>query len=87
MEKSVSPTITKGEQTISGEPYDVPMVESNSQERNGSSEEEKGHTHEPEKVVEWGGPNNRYGKVLQRTLILTLLLFAIVEHYSRKRGL
>ena len=28
-----------------------------------NGDEEKAHVREPEKVIEWGGPNHRYGKV------------------------
>lgn len=31
-------------------------------ERSGE-DSDKGHSPEPERVVEWGGPGNRYGKV------------------------
>jgi hypothetical protein len=56
MEKTLN--TPKGDQ----EPHDAPAAEPNGLERN-SEESEKGHSHEPERVVEWGGPNGRYGKV------------------------
>ena len=48
--------------TPKGEPESndaPPATEPNGADR----EEERAHAHEPERVVEWGGPNNRYGKV------------------------
>jgi hypothetical protein len=51
----------KGEQDL----HDAPVLEPNGMERtlNNGDEGEKTHAHEPERVVEWGGPNNHYGKV------------------------
>lgn len=59
MEKLASPN-AKPEFEIS----DAPNAEPNSipSERSGE-DSDKGHSPEPEKVVEWGGPSNRYGKV------------------------
>ena len=47
-------------------------------------EYEKGHTAEPEKVLEWGGPNNRYGKVMQAFKYPFMLL---VKHHPWQGGL
>lgn len=47
------------------ENIELPTLEPNGLERTPiSSEEDRSHSSEPERVLEWGGPNNRYGKVI-----------------------
>lgn len=50
-----------------------PVTESNGTEQQqriptsgdgGSTTEDRPHSQEPERIVEWGGPNGRYGKVI-----------------------
>lgn len=52
-------TTPKGET----EPHDAPTIEPNGLERVLTEENDKAHSHEPERIVEWGGPTGRYGKV------------------------
>ena len=44
-----------------------------------NGDEEKAHTREPEKVIEWGGPNLRYGKVGGRFQLQYVLTTAIMR--------
>lgn len=63
-----------------------PSVEPNNVDKL-MGEEEKAHSHEPERVVEWGGPNNRYGKVERKEKKLTnLLLINLVKCHFRQRS-
>lgn len=34
---------------------------------------DKAHSHEPERIIEWGGPSNRYGKVCTSVLITEIV--------------
>ena len=78
MEKTIPTPKTEVEQ------LDAPGTEPNGLERSPTGEDEKAHSHEPERVVEWGGPNGRYGKVW---IDWISSMTGVVEYYFGEGGL
>lgn len=67
VDKSFSNPSPEANTTTSSSPIEPPQIEPNSLRDPVSIEEaanfSEKRTNEPEHIIEWGGPNNRYGKV------------------------
>lgn len=76
-------TIIDGELTES-----TPTVEPNGFERTPLiGEDDRPHSSEPERVVEWGGPSNRYGKVSRKYSLHVAFIRDADERGTGKRSL